>query len=294
MASGSSLDVDGLLRLRYLAARLRADRSLPRAIAPGAMVHRRRGRGLDVNDIRLWSDGDDLRHMDQHSTARTGVPHTRTYFDEREQSVLLIADFRPSMLFGTRRAFRSVAAAETLILLGWRASSQGGRVGLAAAAAGQIHYARRGRGDQSMVRLTGTLAGAHRAALLDRAPADPPLDAILETAAVFAGTGGRILVATGLDEPGDRFDAVVSGLSQRHDLVFYLIEDAFERAPVPGRFPFTTAHGISGWLRTEPGANNVALEARRASLRKLGANALRIPAVNDPEANLTLLGHADD
>ncbi|WP_158808463.1 DUF58 domain-containing protein, partial [Beijerinckia sp. L45] len=128
MVAGVDLDVDALLRLRHLAARMRDPRTLPRSPMPGDIIHRRRGRGLEVHDIRVWSEGDDIRHLDHNATARTGVPHTRTYLDERERTVLLIADFRPSMLFGTRRALRSVAAAETVALLGWRAIARGGRV----------------------------------------------------------------------------------------------------------------------------------------------------------------------
>ena len=44
--------------------------------------------------------------------------------------VLLVADFRPSMLQGRSRAFRSVAAAEALTVLGWQVAEAGGSVGL--------------------------------------------------------------------------------------------------------------------------------------------------------------------
>ena len=293
MVSGVNLDVDALLRLRHLAARMRDSRTPPRSMMPGDIVHRRRGRGLEVHDIRLWSEGDDIRHLDHNATARTGIPHTRTYFDERERTVLLVADFRPSMLFGTRRAFRSVAAAETLALLGWRAAGRGGRVGLAAAHAGGMHYSRRGRGERTMIALTGTLAEAHRDALNDRSSEDPPLDAILETASMLPGSGSTIIVATALDAPGERFEAVTASLSERHDLVFCLIEDEFERAAVPGTYPFTTARGESGWLLVEAGAERPALEARAHALRRLGARVLRLPAVNTPEANLPALDLVD-
>ena len=52
----------------------------------------------------------------------------------------------PSMLFGTRRAFRSVAGAEALTMLGWRGVGRGGRVGLLAATARGTKYSRQGRG----------------------------------------------------------------------------------------------------------------------------------------------------
>ena len=75
--------------------------------------------------MRLWSEGDDRRFIDRNATARTGELHVRTHHDERDRAVVLVADFRPSMLFGTRRALRSVAAAEALVLLGWRIVGDG-------------------------------------------------------------------------------------------------------------------------------------------------------------------------
>ena len=63
------------------------------------------------------------------STARTGEPHVRTFRDERERTLLLLVDLRPSMLWGTRRALRSAAAVEAAALAGWRALETGGRIG---------------------------------------------------------------------------------------------------------------------------------------------------------------------
>jgi len=156
-----------------------------------------------------------------------------------------------------------------------------------------MHYARRGRGERTMVALTGTLAEAHRDALAGTSSEDPPLDGVLETAGMLPGTGSTIIVATALDTPGEHFEAVALALSQRHDLIFCLIEDEFERAPVPGIYPFTTARGGGGWLRVDAGAKHPALEARSAALRRLGAQVLRVPALNTPEANLPVLDLID-
>ena len=192
---GVDIDVEALLSLRHLAYRMRDIRTLPRSTMPGDIIHRRRGRGLEVHDVRPWSEGDDIRHLDQNATARTGVPHTKTYFDERERSILLVADFRPSMLFGTRRAFRSVAAAEAIAMLGWRGVGRGGRVGLLAGTALGTRFSRQGRGERAMIALTGILAEAHREALDDRSERDPPLDAIIDTATTLAATGSTVILA---------------------------------------------------------------------------------------------------
>ena len=82
---------------------------------PGGFAGKRRGNGLEIVDVRPFSEGDDSRHLDAATTARTGRPHVRTFRDEREKTALLVADFRPAMLWGTRRRLRSVAAADALL-----------------------------------------------------------------------------------------------------------------------------------------------------------------------------------
>lgn len=297
MIPGVDLDVEALLRLRHLAYRMRDIRTLPRSTMPGDIIHRRRGRGLEVHDVRPWSEGDDIRHLDQNATARTGVPHTKTYFDERERSILLVADFRPSMLFGTRRAFRSVAGGEALAMLGWRGAGRGGRVGLLAGTARGTHFSRQGRGERAMIALIGTLAEAHREALGDPAERDPPLASILDTAATLSSTGTTIIVATGLDDPGADFDNVVLRITRHHDLVFLLTEDAFERDPPLGDYPFSTAEGQGGWLRIDRGRTRRdktrRSEDRIGRLRRLGAQATLLSVDIPVEHNVQTLEQID-
>ena len=293
MTPGVDLDVEALLRLRHIAYRMRDVRTLPRSTMPGDIIHRRRGRGLEVHDVRPWSEGDDMRHLDHNATARTGTPHTKTYFDERERSILLVADFRPSMLFGTRRAFRSVAGAEALTMLGWRGVGRGGRVGLLAGTAQGTKFSRQGRGERAMIALVGVLAEAHRAALADDTQRDPPLADQLETAERLAATGSSIVVATALDNPGAHFDDVVLRITRRHDLVFLLVEDEFERAPPTGDYPFTTAEGQSGWMRITSRDTRKPPPDRIAALRKLGAQATRLSAALPAESSLQVLEQVD-
>ncbi|MEL6963211.1 MAG: DUF58 domain-containing protein, partial [Pseudomonadota bacterium] len=129
-APGVSLSANHLIALRHVA--LTSEGSDVLAALPGGFATRRKGRGLDVADVREYVRGDDLRHLDRGATARTGRLHVRQFLEDRDRIVLLIADFRPSMFWGISRAFRSVAAAEALALIGWTVVERGGRVGLLA------------------------------------------------------------------------------------------------------------------------------------------------------------------
>ncbi|MGO9674387.1 MAG: DUF58 domain-containing protein [Methylocella sp.] len=282
---GVDLDVEALLRLRLLASSMRRVRKPPRSALPGAVMHRRRGRGLEVYDIRAWSDGDDIRHLDRNVTARTGALHVRTFRDERERAVMLVVDFRESMMFGTRRAIRSVAAAEAVASLAWRTIDEGGSVGLLAATARGPHFLGRARGVRAMISLVGELAAAHRAAKDHPGLSEPPLAGILEEAEGLA-RDGAIIVATALDAPGDGFDGVAERLVRKRDLSVVLVADRFEIEPVRGVYPFTTLDGDAGWLRVGQDAKP---DGRLARLRRLGVNFLQLDAGLGAEAMASAL-----
>jgi uncharacterized protein (DUF58 family) len=283
--AGVDLDVEALLRLRGLAASMRGGRKPPRSALPGAVLHRRRGRGLELYDIRAWSEGDDMRHLDRNVTARTGAPHVRGFRDERERSVMLVVDFRPMMMFGTRRALRSIAAAEAITMLAWRVIEEGGSIGLLVATAEGARLLGRARGVRAMFSVIGELAAAHRDALANLEVRDPPLAAILEGAEGLAGAAS-ILVATGLDAPGDGFDGIAERLARKRDLSIALIADRFELDPPRGAYPYRTNDGDAGWLRV---AGIVAPDARLARLRRLGVNYMQIDVAQGPDAMASAL-----
>jgi DNA polymerase III delta prime subunit len=86
------------------------------SILAGRHASRLRGRGLNFEEIRRYLPGDDIRNMDWRVTARTRRPHVRVYTEERDRPLLLVIDQRQSMFFGSRRAMKSVVAAEAAAL----------------------------------------------------------------------------------------------------------------------------------------------------------------------------------
>ena len=279
---GTSITTDHLLGIRHLIGAGEPGANARTMMLPGGIVTRRRGRGLETDDIRPFTYGDDVRHIDRNTTARTGQLHVRSFRDERERSVLLVADFRPSMLFGTKRAFRSVAAAEALTLAGWRIAGQGGRVGVFARAGGETFFHRPGAGDRSMKAVAGRLAAAHAAALAARDTEDPPLSGLIEAAGRTLPHDGTLLLATALDRPGEDFDTVARDLVHRAALDVFLTVDAFERAPVPGTYPYLSPEGrrASGEVKDSRSAAEIDARARR--IERLGGRALVLDASLEP------------
>lgn len=90
---------------------------------------RLRGRGLDFEEVRIYSFGDDIRSIDWKVTARTKKPHTRVYSEERERPVFLVLDQSASMFFGSQQYMKSVIAAEAAAISAWKVLAVGDRVG---------------------------------------------------------------------------------------------------------------------------------------------------------------------
>jgi uncharacterized protein (DUF58 family) len=88
-----------------------------------------RGRGLEFEEVRLYTAGDDARNIDWRVTARRGRTHTKLFREERERPVWLVADIHPGLYFGSRRQFKSSVLLRAAAMLGWAAAMGGDRVG---------------------------------------------------------------------------------------------------------------------------------------------------------------------
>ncbi|MFC1665084.1 DUF58 domain-containing protein, partial [Pseudomonadota bacterium] len=127
---GVQASVEQLLQQRFAASRLNfGRRRTPGTQLAGPHRSRYRGRGMDYDESRIYFPGDDIRTMDWRVTARTGVPHSKLYKEERERPVFMLVDFGASMFFGTQTAFKSVVATQAAAILSWAAIAHGDRVG---------------------------------------------------------------------------------------------------------------------------------------------------------------------
>lgn len=124
-----SINTQQLVALRRDARRIKLAKGKIRARQTGSHLSKLRGRGMEFDEVRTYQPGDDVRSIDWRVTARTTEPHTKLYTEEKERPVMLCLDYRRSMRFATRGAFKSVAASRIAALLAWAASLNGDRIG---------------------------------------------------------------------------------------------------------------------------------------------------------------------
>ncbi|WP_083656191.1 DUF58 domain-containing protein [Mongoliimonas terrestris] len=247
-------------------------RHRPATRRPGAVPGKPPGAGMDLREIRAFVEGDDARRIDPAATARTGQPHIRTFHEDRDDTVLLIADFRPSMLWGTGPDLRSVRAARALARRGWRAVARGAAVSamvVDAHGASSLPFA---AGANQMGRIAHMLATLHDRALdgpgagrdVDPGPAVPALTGALVRAARLAPPGAEILFATGPDGVAADDEAALARLARRRRVAIVLPLDPIEIGPPAGAFPIR--FGGAGRVARLAALDTAALSARFRTL----------------------------
>jgi uncharacterized protein (DUF58 family) len=240
---GVYVGLDELVRLQFRARGASFHARQPaHSLLSGRHASRMRGRGLDLEEIRAYVPGDDVRRIDWRVTARTGEPHTRVFTEERDRPVLLVVDQRLSMFFGTRLSLKSVTAAEAAALAAWRVVLSGDRVGAVVFDDAGLVAHRPQRSRVQVLRILETIVAKNQAlrATSDVAPAPGMLNQALERAASIAGHGHAVLVASDFDGADGETRRIVGRLGRHNDVVALLVHDpASRQLPAKGRFVVT-------------------------------------------------------
>lgn len=110
----------------------------------------RRGQGTEFDDLRHYSAGDDIRHIDWKASARTNSMHTRLYREEREFRTTLVVDFRDAMFTGSSQ-LQAVRVGKLAARILWQASDGGCRTQILIVTDKGIHASNSGTGHQSAI-----------------------------------------------------------------------------------------------------------------------------------------------
>ena len=225
--------LDELLRLRH---RAKGFSFLPRQPVHSLLVGRHgsrlRGRGLDFEELRHYFEGDDPRTIDWAATARRGTPHVRVYSEERDRSVLLLVDQRLSMFFGSRRAMKSVVAAEAAALSAFRVASLGDRVGAIVFSENGIIEIRPTARETGVRRILAEVVRQNRAlSATSPVPPDPALlNEALRRAARLANHDWLVCLIS--DTAGADAESVrlVTDITAHNDVLSIIVHDPLEEA----------------------------------------------------------------
>ena len=89
-----------------------------------------KGRGMTFSEVRQYQFGDDVRAIDWNVTARYNEPYIKVFEEERELTMLLMADVSGSESFGTSTQFKKDTVTEIAATLAFSATQNNDKVGL--------------------------------------------------------------------------------------------------------------------------------------------------------------------
>ena len=227
MATNVTITLDELIQLQ---ADARGFSFLPRqpvhSLLSGRHSSRLRGRGLAFEELRHYAQGDDVRTMDWKATARLRTPHVRVYTEERERPVLLVVDQRRPMFFGSRRAMKSVAAAEVAALSTWRTLQAGDRIGGIVFNDEELIDLRPQRSQTAGLRLLHEVVRMNQAlAEHSEQPATVTLNHALEAAVRRATHDHLVVLISDLDGANDDTRRLATTLAAHNDVLIVAVYD---------------------------------------------------------------------
>ena len=89
-----------------------------------------KGRGMEFDEVTHYTPGDPISSIDWKVTARTGTAFVKRFVEERELTVILVADASASQAFGSAAKSKKDLIAELGALLAFSAIRNNDRVGL--------------------------------------------------------------------------------------------------------------------------------------------------------------------
>jgi uncharacterized protein (DUF58 family) len=89
-----------------------------------------KGRGMTFSEVRQYQYGDDVRNIDWNVTARFREPYIKVFEEERELTMMLMADVSGSKLFGTKNQFKDEIVTEIAATLAFSATQNNDKIGL--------------------------------------------------------------------------------------------------------------------------------------------------------------------
>jgi uncharacterized protein (DUF58 family) len=247
-----------------------------------------KGRGMDFEEVREYVPGDEIRSIDWNVTARLGHPYVKRFVEERELTVMFLADVSASGSFGTTEKTKNEQAAELCALVAFAAIKNNDKVGLILFTESVEAYIPPKKGTSHALRLIEEL--------LHFKPRLPGTD--IGSALNYLGrvVPKRCVVFLLSDFQDEGFEKTLGVLGKRHDVIALPVTDPREKVmPNVGWVQLRDAEtGLSTVLDTasphvRQQYGEVAqcrAEKLRGLFQSLGIDSLEISTDRDPVKDL--------
>ena len=188
-----------------------------------------KGRGMNFDEVREYTPGDEVRSIDWNVTARAGRTFVKKYTEERELTIFLIVDVSASLQFGSAALSKRDLAAELAAVLAFSAIRNSDKVGLLLYTDRVERYLPPKRGRRHVLRTVRDI--------LYHAPAGVGTDSIkaLDAANRILHRRAIVFLISDFELPGEtpaaraQLRRAMRQTNRRHDLIAVHVEDPRER-----------------------------------------------------------------
>lgn len=184
-----------------------------------------KGQGVEFDEVRPYTPGDDVRTIDWNVTARTGTPFIKRYSEERELTVMFMVDVSGSQGYGTAGRSKMQLAAELTALLALTAIRNQDKIGLILFSDKIVKYIPPRKGRDSVMRLVREVLAAEDDAEggTDLAEALKFLNGVQKRRAV-------VFIVSDFMLPGDTEAAhsILRASARHHDMICVNVSDPAE------------------------------------------------------------------
>lgn len=181
-----------------------------------------KGRGMEFDEVRPYSPGDDVRRIDWNVTARMASPYIRRYQEERELTVMLLVDASGSSDFGTVGQFKRELAAELAAVLSFAATANSDRVGLTIFTDKMELLVPPKKGRRHILRMVRDLL------VFEPENTGTDINLALNAASLLLKQRSIIFLISDFIAPLESYRLALSATARRHDLIALDLHDPVE------------------------------------------------------------------
>ena len=181
-----------------------------------------KGRGMEFDEVRPYTPGDDVRRIDWNVTARMASPYVRRYQEERELTVMLLVDASGSSGYGAAGRFKRELAAELAAVLSFAANANSDRVGLTIFTDRVETLIPPRKGRRHILRMVRDLL------IFEPEGVGTDISLALGTANLLLKRRSIVFLISDFIAPPDSYSRALSATAHRHDLIALDLRDPTE------------------------------------------------------------------
>ena len=188
-----------------------------------------KGQGVEFDEVRPYTPGDDVRTIDWNVTAKTGLPYIKRFSEERELTILFMVDVSGSQGYGSVRRSKMELAAEVTALLALTAIRNQDKIGLILFSDQIVKYIPPRKGRDSVMRLVREVLAAEDSATggTDIAAALKFLNSVQKRRAVVFLVSDFLL--SSVKPQMSSFEQLLRATARHHDMVCVPVSDPAEQ-----------------------------------------------------------------